>query len=815
MRAFHDSRNAEYRAPYGALVLGDAVELTLDVWDAPDVSAMLRTWVDGVGETRYPMDVVEQTSTGDQRKRFHITLEPEAAGTVWYQFVIAHPEGWETRYGAQDGKLGGEGRLCNWEPPSFKLSVYDPKELEGEALRNEANLRYREMLVRFLRNESSAPAFVEALEELREDCPGHVFERALDVVGSPDRAHLLAQLVGAADAQSEHHGDIAAYQIDAGNLGLAKGRLWCASLIQALLPRRLHIATRKAVEQWGTLDSDCGTIVQNALDLRQALPLFQESDPALFAANDSVLGFWRDGANGEYACVLVNASLHNAHDILIPMRTDAVSEVISGYAVAVVDAAKIETRPAYAPAVERYARVHLSQLGSAVPHFHAEHRLEKPLDAGMGVLAHITSLPADEEEPTPGKLGTMGSQARAFVDWLANAGVRYWQVLPVNPTDGFGSPYAGISAFAGNTLLLPAEQEPAEQAAYEEFCEREAEWLEPYAAFMAIRQKLGEGECWQSWPKEFRAYDPALVESDEELSAYAEDWRLVQFAFEAQWKALRAYANERGVQIIGDMPIYVSADSADAWANPGLFQLGADGRPQMVAGCPPDAFAVEGQVWGNPLYDWEALRESGYDWWLRRLKRVFDLYDVVRLDHFIGFARYYAIPAGKKAAEGSYHPGPGLDFFNAAYDAFGPLPIIAEDLGLITPAVRALVSACGFPGMDVVQFVDGGDPLAGYWPRPNKVAYTGTHDNQTLVGYAAARYPGLDAHETADQLMEKVLASNARICVVPLQDVLGLGDEARMNTPGTSEDNWKWQAEAAAIEEATPRLREIVALHNR
>ena len=248
------------------------------------------------------------------------------------------------------------------------------------------------------------------------------------------------------------------------------------------------------------------------------------------------------------------------------------------------------------------------------------------------------------------------------------------------------------------------------------------------------------------------------------------------------------------------------------WANPEIFQLGEDGRPHVVAGCPPDAFAVEGQVWGNPVYDWDVLRKTGYDWWLRRLRRAFDLYDVVRLDHFIGFARYFSIPAGKKATEGSYRPGPGLGFFETAREAFGPLPIIAEDLGLITPGVRALIAACGFPGMDVVQFVDGGDPLAGYQPRPNKIAYTGTHDNQTLVGYAAARYPGPDAAEASAEIMRKALASNASICIVPLQDVLGLGDEARMNTPGTAEGNWRWQADAANLEGLAARLRQLSAL---
>ena len=832
MRAFHDTRSAEYRAPYGALRLGEAVELTLDVWEAPNATATLRTWIDGTGEERFPMTVTQQSSGGAQHMRFKVVLEPKAAGTVWYQFVIASAEGHEMRYGAQDGKMGGEGRLADWEPPSFKLSVYDPKQLDDGMLDREANQRYRETVIDYLCDEKMAPAFVEALEMLHEDYPEQAFEHALDLLGVDDRVHLLAQLAGVVGAKSEPRPNIGDYQLDGGKINLAKGRLWCASLIQALLPRNPFIragkpygqengaddAAEQAIAHWDALDFDCGNIAQNAIDLRRSLAPFQGGEPSWFAANDSVFGFWRRGESGEAACVLINASLRDAHDVLVPLETEAVTEVTSGYAVPIVSASEAGEAPAYAPAAERYARVHLGQLGSAVLYMHAEQRLGKPLDEGVGVLAHITSLPSDDSKPEG--QGTLGAQAFAFVDRLAEAGIRYWQVLLVNPTDGFGSPYAGISAFAGNARLLNgssasevAGKAPKDTNAYRAFCEREADWLEPYVAFMAIRQKVGEGTPWQSWPAEYRSHDPAVVEANDMLREHAEGWRRVQFAFEEQWRELRAYANGRGVQIIGDMPIYVSADSADVWANPEIFQLGEDGRPHVVAGCPPDAFAVEGQVWGNPVYDWDVLHKTGYDWWLRRLRRAFDLYDVVRLDHFIGFARYFSIPAGKKATEGSYRPGPGMDFFNAAFDAFGPLPIIAEDLGLITPAVRALVAACGFPGMDIVQFADGNDPLAGYQPRPHKIVYTGTHDNQTLVGYAATRYSDLDVSEVADRLMSMVLTSGAPICVIPLQDVLALDDAARMNVPGTAEGNWSWQADEAAIGQTPSRLRWIVALH--
>jgi 4-alpha-glucanotransferase len=441
------------------------------------------------------------------------------------------------------------------------------------------------------------------------------------------------------------------------------------------------------------------------------------------------------------------------------------------------------------------------------------------MEPGLGVLAHLTSLPADEAQEATSALGT---PAFEFVDWLADAGVRYWQVLPVNPTDEHGSPYAGISAFAGNDLLLGSEgviddarlEKEGLAEEYQRFCEREADWLDPYACFMAIRQKQGDGVVWQDWPKRFRRFDRKLVEGDAKLAKAAEVCKRAQFAFDRQWRALKSYANERGVLIIGDMPIYVSGDSADVWANPQLFKLGSDGKPEAVAGCPPDAFAEEGQIWGNPVYDWDELRSSGYAWWMRRLERAFQFYDILRLDHFIGFSRYFKIPAGEKASAGSYYSGPGFELFQQAFKRFGALPIVAEDLGTITPGVRCLVSACGFPGMDIVQFVDGNDPLPSYVPRPERVAYTGTHDNQTLVGYCEARYPELDAVEAAQDIARNVATCSAPVAIVALQDLMGLGNEARMNVPGVAEGNWTWQACSEDLKSATAFARELVELKN-
>ena len=844
MRAFHDTRDLAYRSPFGAIASGASTTLSLDVFDVSNATVTLRTWIDGIGEERYPMHALDLQPGSGNPARYQVSLTPDAPGVVWYQFIIRdNDSGRELRYGALDGRTGGTGRLVDWEPPSFLLVVYEDSEPSQPSLPayldGIENRAFEKAVSEFLHGETTARDLVEKIESLRESYPACTWGAVFNLLDTPYRTELLLRLSGQ-PATSQPVSDAELLQLDNRQRGLAKGRLWAASLLQTLAvdgalakpPTNSPVSAcdsasveasgfEHSASLWGAIDKDCGDIVQNASDLRDSLPLFASSPLECFAVNDDVFGFWRRGDDGTAVCTLVNASLRHAYDIPLPMVGEAVSDALGGYGVPIESAQEACRRSPLEPA-DRYAIVHLYQLGTAVLYFHPCQRLECPMEPGVGVLSHITSIPAGKpSSKTVRHPGTLGAPAKKFIDWLSECGVRYWQVLPVNPTDECGSPYAGISAFAGNTLLL--EENPAakagdialleESAEYRAFCEREASWLEPYACFMAIRQKYGAGKPWQSWPKKYRRFDPDIVNADEKLRSAADEWKRAQFEFDRQWRQLRSYANERGVQIIGDMPIYVSADSSDAWANPGIFQLGPDGKPEVVAGCPPDAFAEDGQIWGNPVYDWEALRADGYAWWMRRLERAFELYDWVRLDHFIGFARYYSVPAGEKATAGSFHRGPGIAFFERAREQFGQLPIIAEDLGSITPAIRALGAACGFPGMDIVQFVDGGDPLSGYHPRPEKIAYTGTHDNQTLFGFCADRYPSLDAAETADEIMRKVITCAAPVCVVPLQDLIGLDDEARMNVPGTTGGNWEWQAKPSEIAEASERTRSLVDLH--
>jgi 4-alpha-glucanotransferase len=390
------------------------------------------------------------------------------------------------------------------------------------------------------------------------------------------------------------------------------------------------------------------------------------------------------------------------------------------------------------------------------------------LSRSSGVLLHPTSLPG----------GRLGAEALRFVDWLAAAGQSWWQVLPLGPPDDHGSPYASLSAFAGSPGLLAEPGAPVSAAELESFAARHASWAGDWAAF------AGEGAV------------------------------ACQVRFEREWGALRRYAAARGVRLLGDLPIYVAAGGADHAAHPELFQRGE------VAGVPPDAFSADGQLWGNPLYDWRTLRATGYRWWIERFRRTLELVDLVRVDHFRGFVAYWAVPEGRRTARvGRWRRGPGRELFDAVSAELGALPLVAEDLGVITPAVERLRDGLGLPGSVVLQFGFGASRRSPHraenHPR-RRVVYTGTHDNETAAGWwrGATRAQRADAeatlarHGIADDephraLVRLALGSRARLAIVPAQDLLGLGNEARMNTPGRSAGNWSWRLEEGAL---TPEL---------
>ena len=482
-----------------------------------------------------------------------------------------------------------------------------------------------------------------------------------------------------------------------------------------------------------------------------------------------------------------------------------------------------------------------------------------------GILMHITSLPGAYG------IGTMGKRAYEFVDFLEAAGQSCWQILPLNPT-GFGdSPYQAFSACAGNHYLIDLDilvEEGLLQKAeldalcwgadpervdfglmyhqrnavlklafsrfapneeYFAFVEENREWLEDYAIFMALKQSFG-GATWLTWPEDLLRHDPcALAQKREELKEAVALQYFLQFQFDRQWKALRGYANAKGIRIIGDVPIYVPLDSADVWAAPHLFQLNEERKPVKVAGCPPDSFTADGQLWGNPLYDWQKMHDTGYAWWIKRLQAAEKMYDVVRIDHFRGFESYWAIPAEDDTARnGTWVKGPGMDFIRAIQKALPNLDFIAEDLGFVTPEVRQLQLDSGYPGMKVMEFAFDSREESDYLPHlypVDSICYTGTHDNVTLKQWfdeaspedtaMAKAYLGLNAEEGYIRgMIRGSMASVSRLCVVQMQDYLELGKPARMNFPGTlSGDNWTWRASEGFDSPAL--AREIYAITKR
>ncbi|MGC9333583.1 MAG: 4-alpha-glucanotransferase, partial [Anaerolineae bacterium] len=488
-----------------------------------------------------------------------------------------------------------------------------------------------------------------------------------------------------------------------------------------------------------------------------------------------------------------------------------------------------------------------------------------------GILLHVTSLPGRFG------IGNLGDAAYRFVDFLAASGQQYWQVMPLGPTSYGDSPYQALSAFAGNPLLINLErlvedrclapwdlndapQFPDNRVDYgpvidykqrllrlscenfqtnasdalrgelDDFVAANRWWLDDYALFAALKEHYG-GAAWSTWEQDIATHQPAAVERwRAALVDQIQFHRYVQFLFDKQWSELKAYANKRGIAIIGDVPIFVAYDSADAWAHPELFHFDAERKPTLAAGVPPDYFSPTGQLWGNPLYDWETMARDGYRWWIDRFRRAFQQVDVIRLDHFRGFESCWAVPATEETAvNGRWLRTPGRELFQAVEEALGKLHFLAEDLGLITPEVEALREEYGFPGMKVLQFAFGDDPGNPYLPHnyeANAVVYTGTHDNDTTLGWFNAaseqersflrRYLGGPCEELNWAMIRLALTSVARIAIVPLQDVLGVGSEGRMNTPGRAGGNWGWRfSQATLTPELASRLRELTTVSGR
>lgn len=488
-----------------------------------------------------------------------------------------------------------------------------------------------------------------------------------------------------------------------------------------------------------------------------------------------------------------------------------------------------------------------------------------------GMLLPIASL------PSPYGIGGFSKEAYEFIDLLEETGQKLWQILPLGPTSYGDSPYQSFSTFAGNPYFIDLDtlaekgwltKEACEASDYgdnesyidygriynsrfvllkqaflnsdilsdekfTEFCKDNQHWLPDYALYMALKNQ-NDGKSWIEWEEEICLRKPEAVEYyKKELEEECNFYEFLQYEFHEQWTKVKEYAHKKGIQIVGDVPIYVAFDSADTWANPELFQLDEKNLPLGVAGCPPDAFSATGQLWGNPLYNWAYHKKTGYDWWLKRIAYCFDLYDIVRIDHFRGFDEYYSIPYGDETAvNGHWEKGPGMDLFNTVKEKLGELDIIAEDLGFLTESVFQLLKDSGYPGMKVLQFAfdpgEDSDYLTYKYQR-NCVVYTGTHDNDTTAGWfeklsdgdkeVALRYMNSFYTPKEEQhwdLIALAMRSTADTCIIPVQDFLGLGSEARINMPSTLGDNWKWRMTKGAFsEELKEKIRRMTKLYGR
>lgn len=490
-----------------------------------------------------------------------------------------------------------------------------------------------------------------------------------------------------------------------------------------------------------------------------------------------------------------------------------------------------------------------------------------------GILLHPTSL------PSPFGIGDLGTEAYRFIDFLAESAQQYWQVLPLGPTGYGNSPYLSYSALAGNPLLISPEKlreegwleasdwanfpefpakrvdydlvvetkmpllrqafdrfnqaPPTKHADYEDFCSHHAHWLDDYALFMALKEAYG-GQSWNQWDKTLAKREPQVLnEWRDRLQTQIRFFKYLQYEFFRQWQHLKQYANDRGIKIFGDIPIYVAHDSVEVWAHQDIFCLDEEtGEPSLMAGVPPDYFSATGQLWGNPVYNWEQVERNNFEWWLQRFEGILEKVDLIRIDHFRGFEAFWAVKQGQQdAREGEWIKAPGDRFFQLLGEKLGQLPIVAEDLGLITPEVEALRDRFGFPGMKVLQFAFGDSPDNPYLPfnyhNRNCIVYTGTHDNDTTVGWFE-NLPSPDQKQVIEylgcvcpegihwSLIRLALSSVANLAIIPLQDLLGLGSEAKMNTPGQQEGNWEWRYTCEQLtSEIQDRLLRLTQMYGR
>jgi len=681
-----------------------------------------------------------------------------------------------------------------WEDASNKESYGQLREyLLGDELQSTMNYPFRGAVIDFMLGRLDPQGLRTRLLSLMENYPRENFYGALNVIGSHDRERVLTTL-GDAPAEDSLSGlDRERYRLPEDKYELARRRLKMLSLIQFTMPGVpcVYYGDEAGVQgysdphnrspyPWGHEDQHIYLHYRMLATLRQQYPVFArgEYEPQAFGGHVYGCRRWDDETKIQ---VLVNRGIFERETVRLEMEAP--------YAFELTTAEWLE------PDEDGKLTVRLEPLTGTVIQFMEERPAPSKLERAAGVVCHISAV--------PGRGGKADlTDGRAFVDFLAKAGQKIWQVMPLNPPDFVGSPYYSPAVFAGEAGYIDRSREP-DWSGYEAFCRENSWWLDDYALYMAIKNARGL-RSWHEWPEDERDRTDMEV-LRETYSEAMESYRRDQYWFWSQWMELKEYANSKGVKIMGDVPLGVADDSVDVWANRELFQLDSRGYPARTAGVPPDYFNPEGQNWGNPVYNWEELERTGYRWWVRRLGRALKAFDYVRLDHFRGFSEYYAIPAGRSAKWGGWCKGPALALFQAAKRELGDLPILAEDLGLLDAGVYRLLTLTGFAGMDVFQF--DAKKLLEMEPEraQGRLFYGSTHDSQTLRGWCE------ENGEDPEDVIRKLYGSEGGWAMLQLQDLLGLGDEARFNTPGVvGPQNWSWQAKQSDLTgEVAQRFRAL------
>ena len=663
-----------------------------------------------------------------------------------------------------------------WEDATNKISYSRLREyLLGAELDCTMHYPFREAALDFLLGRSSAESFRDAMDALRENYPPSALQGALNLISTHDTPRILTVLGEAPENLEEREREF--YRLPQGQRQLAKYRLNLLFTLLFTVPGVpcVYYGDEAGMEgfadplnrgpfPWGHEDDQLQSQVRMLSNLRKEYSVLVNGQTRYLCCGADVFGLERFDDKASML-IYVNRSFEE-RTITLPENSGVRLNLSSGET---ISGATLSLPPLGAAILYREGPQHSFSM---LPEF-------SRTPGGRGVLLPLFSLPGDG-------CGTMGEKAYEFLDTIHKAGYTNWMLLPLCPAGDGDSPYSSRGIFAGDPRFI-APEIPVDMTGFETFRQENAFWLEDYALYSVLR-KAHDNAPWQSWPwrERDRKNLPGLRKKyAKELRAAEEE----QYCFFYQWDLLKKKANALGICLIGDLPIYAAVDGADTWAHRDIFQLDETGYPTMRAGCPPDYFSPDGQDWGNPLYNWEAMAPNGYHWWMERMKFALQRFDYVRLDHFRGFASYYAIPAGKTPISGHWMKGPGIRFFKALQQRFGTLPILAEDLGTLDWEVTALLRQTGLSGMNIWQF-NLHDMLA-MTPEQAKhrVYFSGTHDNQTLLGYLKSSGSDRDPGDVLRELLEMPCAAT----ILPVQDILGLGDEARINVPGVAEGNWHWQ----------------------